>query len=391
MPANRMNTFAANVARSLIDENPTFQGHAHNKQAIQAIGDTAELFTLNLTPFVAQPQPVSAYSLFNGIDDVSHLLAAYQTAKHSLRFEMDLTGATAHVSAYADDFINMALAKANATLNHRHAELIAAWVKNLDIYCAVKSIESFFYSQADLTLLEIAPTYGWDVIFDHLAIRCGNQANRDAERIASLLKEEHGYSTTQFSGEDFYQFPDGWNAYPVYKMLENGQALRVFIDQSDAHAATQIIQHWNHVYGYTAHHLAIRATTLQDGKRIAVPLQTVMAALEEAGVKIMTPTGHYTSGLLMQVFTQPEKNSSIPIELKQQISAYGEPLGKTIENAKLLEIVSRMEMPPELAEAYFSLYEIQYHPGNPLLSAPYYQYFLPAQAAHVIKTSQQIS
>ncbi len=391
MPANRMNIFAANVARSLLDENPAFQGSANKKQAIQAIGDTAKLFTLDLTPFIAQPQPVSAYSLFNGIDDVSHLLAAYQTAKHSLRFEMDLPDAATHVSAYADDFINMALAKANATLNHHHAKLIANWVKNLDIYCAVKSIESFFYSKADLTLLEIAPKYGWDVIFDHLAIRCGNQANLDAERIASLLKDEHGYSTTQFSGEAYYQFPDGWNAYPVYKMLENGQTLRIFVDQSDAHAPTQIIQHWNHIYGYTAHHLAIRATTLQDGERIAVPLQTVMAALEEAGVNIMSPTGHYTSGLLMQVFTQPEKNREIPVELKKQISTYGEQLGKTIENAKLLEIVSRMEMPPELAEAYFSLYGIQYHPANPLHSAPYYQYFLPAQAAHVIKTSQQIA
>ena len=129
---------------------------------------------------------------------------------------------------------------------------------------------------------------------------------------------------------------------------------------------------------------------LPDGKRVAVPLNTVMTALEEAGVEIMTPTGHYTNGLLMQVFTQPEKNSEIPDELKQQISAYDPQLGKMIENAKLLEIVSRLEMPAELAEAYFALYGIQYQPDNPLHSAPYYQYFLPAQAAHVIKTSQQI-
>ncbi|MBL1259064.1 MAG: hypothetical protein COB33_000880 [Thiotrichaceae bacterium] len=391
MSANHMNAFAANAAQTLIDENPTFQGSANQKQAIQAIGDAGERFTLNLTPFATPPQAVSAHTLFNGVNDVSHLLAAYQRAKHSLHFEMDLPAAAAHVSTYADDFLNAALAKANATLNHQQAKLIANWVKNLDIYCAVKSIESFFYSKADLTLLAIAPKYGWDVVFDHLAIRCGNQANRDAERVTNLLKDEHGYSTTQFSGEDYYQFPDGWNAYPVYKMLENGQALRIFVDQSDAHAPAQIIQHWNHVYGYTAHHLAIRATTLQDGMRIAVPLQTVMTALEEAGVKIMTPTGHYTNGLLMQVFAQPEKNIRVPDALKEQISAYGKPLSKTIENAKLLEIVSRLEMKPELAKTYFALYDIQYHPANPLHSAPYYQYFLPAQAAHVIKTSQQIA
>jgi len=391
MPTNHLNAFAATIARTLIAENPTFQNNANKKQTIQAIGGAAELFTLDLTPFSAQPQPVSAYALFNGIDDVSHLLAAYQTAKHSLRFEMDLPDAAAHVSAYADDFNNMMMARANATLNHQQATLIADWVKHLDLYCAVKSIESFFYSKADLTLLEVAPKYGWDVVFDHLAIRCGNQANLDAERIASLLKDEHGYTSTQFGGEDYYQFPDGWNAYPLYKVLKNGQTLRLFVDQSDAHAPTQIIQHWNHVYGYTAHHLAIRATTLQDGKRIAVPLQTVMTALEETGIQIMTPTGHYTNGLLMQVFTRPEKNDEIPDKLKQQISTCSPQLEKTIENAKLLEIVSRQEMPPELAESYFSLYDIQYHPGNPLHSAPYYQYFLPAQAAHVIKTSQELA
>jgi len=390
MNTSHLNAFAARVAKLLIDENTTFQRNTSRQQTIQAIGGEAELFTLDLTPFATKPQPVSAYTLFNDISDVSHLLAAYQSAKHNLRFEMDLPDAASHVSDYADDFINTILAKANATLNHQQAKLIADWVKHLDIYCAVKSIESFFYSKADLTLLEIAPKYGWDVTFDHLAIRCGNQANLDGERIASLLKDEHGYTATQFSGEDYYQFPDGWNAYPLYKMLENGQTLRIFVDQSDAHAPAQIIQHWNHVYGYTAHHLAIRATTLQDGKRVAVPLNTVMTALEEAGVEIMTPTGHYTNGLLMQVFTQPEKNSEIPDELKQQISAYDPQLGKMIENAKLLEIVSRLEMPAELAEAYFALYGIQYQPDNPLHSAPYYQYFLPAQAAYVIKTSQQI-
>ena len=390
MPTDRFNSFASKIARSLIDENPTFQSNANKKQTIQAIGGAAELFTLDLTPFSAQPQAASAYSFFNEIDGVSHLLAAYQAAKHSLRFEMDLPDATTHLSTYADEFTNMMLAKANAALDHHQAKLIADWVKNLDIYCAVKSIESFFYSKADLTLLEIAPKQGWDIVFDHMAIRCGNQANLDAERIANLLKNEHGYVSTQFSGEAYYQFPDGWNAYPVYKILENGQALRVFIDQSDAHAPSQIIQHWNHVYGYTAHHLGIRATTLQDGERIAVPLKTVMTALEQAGINIMTPTGHYTNGVLMQVFTQPEKNAGIPDELKKQVAAYGSQLEKTIENAKLLEIVSRLEMPPALAEAYFALYNIQYHSANPLHSAPYYQYFLPAQAAHVIKTSQQM-
>jgi len=391
MPANRFQSFATLVAATLTDNSDTFQHNANKPQCINAIGDASELFTLDLTPFEIKPQAVSAYSFFDGIDDISHLLSAYQSAKQSLPFEVNLPDAQGHVSAYAEAFINAVLARANVTLSHHQARLIAEWVKHLDIYCAVKSIESFLYSRADLTLLEIAPQLGWDIIFDHMAIRCGNQANLDAERIAALLKQQHGFVSTQFSGEDYYQFPDGWNAHPVYKMLENGQVLRIFIDQSDAHAPAQIIQHWNHVYGYTAHHLGIRATTLRDGERVAVPLDDIMAALTQAGINIMTPTGHYTHGLLMQVFSEPEKNAGIPAELKAAVAAYGPQLAKSIENAKLLELLSRKELPPQLAKAYFALYEIEYDAANPRHAAPYYQYFLPAQAAHVINTSQQVT
>jgi len=391
MPADRFNHFATSVATTLIDDNPAFQCDSRNKQAIKAIGAAAELFTLDLTPFVATPQSVTAFEFFDGIDDVSHLLSAYRAAKRSQTFEMDLPDAREHLSEYADDFANMILARANATLNHHQAHLIAEWVKHLDLYCAVKSIESFFYSKADLTLLEIAPQHDWEIVFDHMAIRCGNQANLDAERVSTLLKEQHGYVSTQFSSEACYQFPDGWNAYPLYKILENGQVLRIFVDQSDAHAPSQIIQHWNYIYGYTAHHLGIRATMLEDGVRVAVPLEAVMAALEQAGIRIMTPTGHYTNGLLMQVFSEPEKNREIPTELKEAIGAHGPQLQKTIENAKLLELVSRQELPPEPAREYFALYGIEYDATNPLHSAPCYQYFLPAQAAHVIKTSQQVA
>ena len=189
--------------------------------------------------------------------------------------------------------------------------------------------------------------------------------------------------------EAFYQFPDGWNAYPLYKVLENGQVLRLFIDQSDAEHKTQIIQHWNNVYGYTAHHLAIRATMTEDGERRAVPLEEVMEALTKRGIKIMTPTGEYTSGLLLQVFTKPEINPSIPNDLKQSIAQHGEELNRMIENGKLLELVSRKELTSELAVKLFALYGLKFDIANDVHSAPVYQYFLPAQAAHVIRTSVQ--
>jgi hypothetical protein len=194
---------------------------------------------------------------------------------------------------------------------------------------------------------------------------------------------------SQVEGEDFYRFEDGWNAYLLYKILENGQVLRLFIDQSDAGNPAQIIQHWNRVYGYTAHHLAIRATRFEDGRRVAVGLSKLMHAVEAEGVGIMTPTGDYTDRLLLQVFTRPERNRNVPERLREVLRSCGAGLETVIENAKLLELLSRREMPPELAEAFFGLYDLPYEPDNPLHSAPIYNYFLPEQAAHVIRTSVQ--
>ena len=390
MATDRYSRYAVSLAQAMQHIESSFKIDTGQPQILRT-GSGEAVFALNLTPFETRPADVSAIEFFDGVTSVSQLLSAYQSARHSLPFEMDSDIGRAHVSGYAEDFLTAALAKANAGLTREQAVLIADWVKHLDVYCAVKAVESFFYSRADLKLLEIAPRYGWDVIFDHMAIRCGSQAHGDAERVVEMLKTYHGYVATQFSGEAYYQFPDGWNAYPMYKLLRNGQVLRVFVDQSDEEAPAQIIQHWNRVYGYTAHHLAIRATKLENGVRMAVPLEHVMAALEKEGIAIMTPTGHYTKGLLMQVFSRPEKNTAIPEALKTEIAAHDPALAKTIENAKLLELVSRRELDAGSARRFFALYGLSYDANNPLHSAPVYQYFLPAQAAHVINTSQQVA
>jgi hypothetical protein len=391
MSRDRFSTFASSLAQTLLRDELRLKQDPKHANVIHAVTEKSEVYTLDLTPFVAKPAEPTASVYFASVQTVSQLLSAYQAAKSSLPFEMDLPAACENVSGYANDFLMEVLAKANASLNDTQARLIAGWVRHLDVYCAVKSVESFVYSHADLKLLELAPSYHWDVVFDHMAIRCGSREHQDAERISELLKKHHGYVATQFPGEAFYQFPEGWNAYPVYKILSNGQVLRVFVDQSDEDHPAQIIQHWNKVYGYTAHHLGIRATMLRDGVRVAVPLADVMAALEKEDIKIMTPTGQYTQGILLQVFTQPERNTGIPPELKAEVVKHGEQLSKAIENAKLLELVSRKEMPHMLAKAYFELYGIHYDANNPLHSAPVYQYFLPAQAAHVIRTSQQVA
>lgn len=391
MSSDRFLAFASSLSQYLLDKSSAFKADENRTEVVHVSGANARVFSLNLTAFDAMPGDVSAMPFFSNVESVHTLLSAYEAAKSSIPFEMDLPEACENLSSYVGEFSSMMVERARTNLTDHQAKMIANWVRDLDVYCAVKSVESFMYSHADVKLLEIAPQRGWDVVFDHMAIRCGTQSHLDAERVSKLLNDKHGYVSTQFRDEAYYQFPDGWNAYPMYKVLKNGQVLRVFVDQSDGGDKSQIIQHWNRVYGYTAHHLGIRATKLDAGVRVAVPLNEVMDALEKEGIEIMTPTGQYTEGLLLQVFTKPEKNTGIPEGLKQEIIAHGKQLEKVIENAKLLELVSRKEMPAELAEQYFELYGLQYDVNNPLHSAPIYQYFLPSQAAHVIKTSQQVA
>ncbi len=391
MSSDRFSEFAISISNHLLDHDAAFKPDSKRGEVVHVTSKAGKVFHLDMTPFDAVPREPTAFAFFDGVNSIHTLLSAYESAKSSIPFETDIPDARANLSDYVEVFMRELFEKARTNLNDEQATLIGNWVKNLDVYCAVKSVESFMYSHADLKLLEIAPKYDWDVVFDHMAIRCGSQAHQDAERVATLLREEHGYASTQFKGEDYYQFPDGWNAYPVYKMLKNGQVLRVFVDQSDGDDDKQIIQHWNRVYGYTAHHVGIRATKVRSGMRVAVPLEEVMLALEKEGIEILTPTGQYTEGLLLQVFTKPEVNTAIPQELKDEITAHGKQLEKVIENAKLLELVSRRELNPSQAFQFFALYGLQYDVRNPLHSAPIYQYFLPAQAAHVIKTSQQVA
>lgn len=383
-------TFAESLAKTLTENQPLYLKHPNNSSKIQIYSSKSEIATLDLTPFETTPSAVTAFKYFDGVQSVKELLDAYTRAKKDHLFEDDIIEATSNVSDYAPEFLTQILNNAKQRFSDNQAKIIAEWIKHLDVYTSVKAVESLLNSCADLKLLEVAKSKNWFIHFDHLAIRCGTKARNDAERVVQLLTEHHGYTPSQVIEEAFYQFPDGWNAYPLYKILDNGQMLRVFVDQSDAQAPTQIIQHWNHVYGYTAHHLAMRATRFDtQGQREAVHLDEIITTLTENGIAILTPTGHYTEGLLLQVFTKPELNTQIPSELKEKIVSISQGLDKTIENGKLLELVSRSELPLELAERLYQLYGLQFDAQNPIHSAPIYQYFLPAQAAHVIKTSIQ--
>ena len=379
-------TFARQQVADILQREHGWQSCPAELCKLLVTNESGEEVRLDLTPAHAVPQVPTVYVYFDTVRTAAQLLDAYTQTRSAYRFEDDLE-TRVPVHAFAHDFVAAILQRARTSLSDDDAISIAQWVKHLDGYVAVKAVEALLNSNADLALLKVAATRGWTVHFDHVAIRCGSSRERAAERVVELLVAEHGYVSSQVSGEEFYSFPDGWNAYPLYKMLANGQMLRLFIDQSDAAHPAQIIQHWHHVYGYTAHHMALRTTRQLNGERVAVPLAEVMAALAEHGVESMTPTGEYTQGLLLQVFTRPERNPQVPDDIKEALARVDAKLPRAIENGKLLEIVSRREMSAIHACQWFALYGLEYQPHNPLHSAPVYGYFLPAQAAHVIKTS----
>ena len=386
IPAYKLeDEFSRDLVTDLVNTEQRFSLHPQNDQKLLVKSANGEPVALNLTPFHAKPQPASAYKYFHGIRDIEDLIASYKAARQSAIFEEVLTNT--HVHSYAQEYLSRQFQQVRQNYDTKDAQRIANWVKNFDVYAAVKCVESLLNSKADLALLELSETLNWNVHFDHLAIRCGSAKYHHAEAVVELLTQHHGYSASQVKEEMFYQFAEGWNAFLLYKILENGQVLRLFIDQSDANAPQQIIQHWNYAYGFTAHHLAIRATKLVDEQCVAISLNEMIDVLKAKDIEVMTPTGTYTQGLLQQVFARPEVDKNIPVEITQKLFKYGRDLEETIKNAKLLELVSRNEMGKEFAKRYYKLYGLVFNENNSLHTAPIYNYFLPAQAEHVIKTS----
>jgi hypothetical protein len=239
--------------------------------------------TLDLTPFEAAPQPASALGYFAGVANLEELLEAYAAARASLPFESDVPSLSARVHSHAQRFLDGLLERASMHVDDATAKRIGSWVSHLDVYAAVKTVESLLNNEHDCALLAVAEERGWDVHFDHVAIRCGSSGERAARRVVALLREHHGYVHCQLGSQRSYRFADGWRAYPLYKILENGLVLRLFLDESEAGHPGQIIQHWNRVYGYTAHHVALRVSRRTPEGRVAVTLPELEAALAPAG------------------------------------------------------------------------------------------------------------
>lgn len=383
--------FAVRLAIGLLDAQPDFRPVQNDPTKVLVPHPGGNWAELNLTPFYCELKAADAAPFFVNVRTTDELLDAYRTAKASKTFEEELPHARDHVADYAADFMLRIFERAGRILDDSDARRIAGLVSNLDVYTAVKAVESLLNSQADLALLKVSESLDWTLHFDHLAIRCGNSKRRDAEKVVENLIQNHDYVPSQFPGENYFSFDDGWDAYVLFKMLENGQQLRLFIDQSLPDYPTQVIQHWNHVYGYTPHHLALRATCVVEGERHAVSLDELSLATKADGIDVLTPTGHYTAGLLEQVFTRPESNKDIPSDIRIRLKSIDASLEAILENGKLLELLTRREMRTTLKSEFFHLYGLVFDNMNPLHSAPVYPYFLPAQAAHVIRTSVEVA
>lgn len=277
---------------------------------------------------------------------------------------------------------NAEMLKSLKWLNVQSHERIWNFVRHLDAYTAVKCIENFATNPEILAIFDVADEEGWDIHFDHMAIRCGTDSNNDSKFVSESLKQ-YGYQPSQLTTQQQYVFSTGWSAYPMYKLLRNGEVLRVFVDQSDKPA--QIIHLWNKAYGFTCHHMAMRATKKVDCIRHAIPLSELTEKLNAKGVETMPPTGAATNGLLEQLFTKPQINDNLPQDLLDEAKAIDETFPAKLKNGKLIELVSRKELPVTMAETLMNAYDVNYLSQ----SCPIYPYFLPEQAEHVIATSQE--
>ena len=381
------NSFASALVTELLEQEPLLTPTAEVSTKIAARRPDGASVSMDLTPVDLTPQPATAAAYFGEVSNAIELIEAYRTASAVLPLEWDDPEAMAGVNPYAAKFRDRLLLHAQKQIDDTEAQRIGQWLSKLDIYSAVKALESLANSAADRALFAIAEQRGWTVHLDHLAIRCGSEEHGDAERVVQLLRDYHGYIPAQVAAEHCYRFDDGWDAYPLYKLLENGRLVRLFVDESSAGNPLQIIQHWNRVYGYTPHHLALRVCEMGESGWRSVPIAVVSDALRHYEVETMTPTGGYTAGLLQQVFTRPSHTPDIPTEIAAELAALDPELPRQVENGKLIELVTRREMPQQLASSLFDHYGLNYQPSNPDHSAPVYCYFLPAQAAHVIRTS----
>lgn len=378
---NAFNLYANHLIQYLQEENPLL---IQNKTDFCFLFQNHhQWFSFDLRPLHLTPKDNTAAPFFKSVVSFQDSLDAYQEIRYHLPFEMDVVDPQL-IHPFANTFLNEIILKSTPNWPEPFIQWMSCFLSQLDVFTATKCFETFIYDPMIVMLYTIAHQNEWEIHFDHLAIRCGNEDSMSLEQVRNLLIQTHDYRESQISEEQSYQFPDGWSAKPLYKVLTNGIVLRIFLDQSNRGFPQQIIQHWNYVYGFTPHHIALRMTQKTEDLHEAIPLAKVIDALKKLQAETLTPTGNYTHGILEQVFTKPLQVPNIPEDILDLLKKIHHQLPQIIQNGKLIELVSRKEIPKSLLQEYKDLYSLDPH-LHP--SIPIYHYFLPHQAAHVIDTS----
>lgn len=378
---NAVADFAKALTTKLTTSSEDILAGSDDTSIMTCLGDRC--VELNIHPIEMAPARLLCSSIVMAPKCADDLFVTYNELRALVWLEEREQMFMHDVDSYAFQFLASFIG-GPTLFTDKQAQQIWNFVKELDPYCAIRSLESFYTNPEIVAIFDVAEEQRWEVLFDHLAVRCGTSSEKDSLAVSNAIKQHHGYVAAPVAKEQHYKFIDGWSAYPLYKVLSNGQVMRIFVDQSDEGFPTQIIQHWNKVYGFTSHHIALRCTRFVDGLREAVPLADLTAELNKKGVDTLPPTGEITHGLLEQLFTKPQVND-VPDELTAPLAAIDPKLVQQIRNGKLIELVSRKEMNAMDTLRLMMVYGINFNHQ----SSPIYPYFLPDQAMHVIRTSIQ--
>ncbi len=335
--------------------------------------------SFNLSPVDLPLEVADAQQQFQQVQTINSLISQYWEVRRTHHFEHDIPAAMDNIHPWADDFLEALMASASAHFTDQDACLIAKFVSTLDSYAAIKTIESLLNNPQDVLLLRIAKENDWQVHLDHIAIRCGNQRNEDAERIFNFLMKHHHYYPPQHIEEAYLLSTEGWSAYPLYKVMNNGQLIRIIVSQADSEHAQQAIQHWNHVYGYTAHHIGLRLTkhNAEEGRQ-QVSLTEISQSQQSTIFKLNTVIK--SANLMHQVLLNTAKPNLLPNDILTAAQSFNPEILTILRQGKLIELISRLELPDTLKEKWFKLYQIRYEPSNPIHSVPAFNLFSPLKA-----------
>jgi len=85
--------FSRQLCDALAGNDTQLHKHPGQECKLQISKGSDEFVELDLTPFIATPQPVSASRVFSGVTGVASLFSAFQLARKSMLFEKERVGA----------------------------------------------------------------------------------------------------------------------------------------------------------------------------------------------------------------------------------------------------------------------------------------------------------